>query len=89
MYHGFSIIAAATTPPKISEKYTYAWFSEGNLRILSSSRIMPLLTKAFFGSCHIDQDQIAEGLLLEDRHRNYRLGTPFLYKRGSTRGIWT
>jgi hypothetical protein len=41
---------------------------------LCSSRIRPLLTKVAIVSYHVEQDQIAEGLLLEDDHRNYRLG---------------
>jgi hypothetical protein len=66
MYHVLSVIAAATTLPKISEKNTYPWFDGANLRSSNSSRIRPLLTKVAIESCHVDQDQRAEGLLLGD-----------------------
>jgi hypothetical protein len=74
---------------KIPKNYTYALFDGCNLRNLCSSRIRHLLTKVAMGSCHVNQDQIIEGLLLGDRYRNYRLGITFLYKRCLIRGIET
>jgi hypothetical protein len=50
---------------------------------------LALLTKAAIRSYHVDQDQIAEGLLLRFRHRNYRLEISFLYKRGIIKDIGT
>jgi hypothetical protein len=82
MHHEFLVIAAATTLPKVSKKlalYMVRW--RGNLHNLSYSRIRHLLTKVAIGFCHADQDQIAKGLLLEDRHRNHRLGTPILVQK--------
>jgi hypothetical protein len=50
---------------------------------------LAFLTKVAIRSCHVNQDQIAEGLLLRDRHRNYMLETLFLYKRGIIKDIGT
>jgi hypothetical protein len=98
-YRRLLVIAAVTTSLKISEKLHLCMVRlrqssqlivrKKNPRSLCSSLIRTLLTKVAIGSCHVEQDQIAKGLLLGDRHRNYRLGTPLLYKRGLIRGIWT
>jgi hypothetical protein len=49
---------------KILEKLHLCMVRWGNHCSLCSSQIRPLLTKVAIGSCHVDEDQIAEGLVM-------------------------